>query len=83
MLGSGITLNALEAALLSSLHLRESLDWLLDQLTVHGIAVRGTDDGAVIDERKAARQALHEAMQQFQRHKLPKLAYLGIVVPEA
>jgi hypothetical protein len=26
---------------------------------------------------------LQQAMQQFQRYKLPKLAYLGIVVPRA
>jgi len=83
VLGSGITLNALEAALLNSLHLRESLDWLVEQLAQHGIVVRGADDGQVISDQRAARQALQQAMQQFQRYKLPKLAYLGIVVPRA
>ena len=61
---------------------KESLDWLVERLTQKGIAVRGTYNGEVITDNEAARQALGRAMQQFLYYKLPKLAYLGIVVPD-
>jgi hypothetical protein len=75
-----MTLNALETALLDSLHRRESIDWLNDRLTQEGIAVRREGDGEVITDRDHNRRALERAMQQFLRWKLPKLAYLGVVV---
>lgn len=81
VLGSGVTLNALEAALLRSLHQRESIDWLADQFERAGIAVRADEGKRIIDDPAQARAALEEAMQAFLRYKLPKLAYLGVVVP--
>ena len=79
MLGNGLVLNALETILLASLHFDRPLSWVWSQLREKDIELRSEKTADTIDNDAEAIRALEDAMQQFQRYKLPKLAYLGIV----
>ena len=79
VLGNGLVLNALETILLASLHFDRPLSSVWSQLREKDIELRSEKTAGTIDDDTEAIQALEDAMQQFQRYKLPKLAYLGIV----
>lgn len=77
--GSGVVLNGLEAAMLTASQRDEALSWLVPEMQARGVPIKSIRDGTRVEGEAALRDALAEALGQFHRHKLPKLAYLGIV----
>ena len=81
VMGSGISLNGLEAALLEGLQQPEPITWVWSELQSRGINLLSRDEHTPIGAEDKGRDALQQALDQFTRHKLPKLAYLGVVEP--
>lgn len=79
VLGNGLVLNGLETVLLASLHFDRPLSWVWSRLQETGITIQPETKADTVTDAEGGVQALETAMQQFQRYKLPKLAYLGIV----
>lgn len=79
--GSGVSLNTLEAALLHAVQCSDPVPWLWSELNRRGITLRSRDDKSWVTDEADGMQALQQAHDQFLKHKLPKLAYLGIVEP--
>jgi hypothetical protein len=79
--GCGLSLNSLEAALLNALQRPDPIPWLWTELSQRGINLRTSDEKTTVEGEQKSLQALQQALDQFLQHKLPKLAYLGVVEP--
>jgi hypothetical protein len=81
--GTGVVLNALETAMLSALRTEDPVRWLWAEIGRRGVRLRPVKgkDGDAIEDKHEALKALDESLERFKSHKLPKLAYLGIVEP--
>ena len=81
VMGSGVSLNSLEAALLDGLQRSDPVPWVRSELLSRGINLLSSDEHTPVEGDAHARQALQKALDQFVKHKLPKMAYLGVVEP--
>ena len=81
VMGSGFSLNSLEAALLDALQRPDPVPWVWSELQSRGINLLSSNEDKPVHDDKQGRQALQKALDQFLKHKLPKLAYLGVVAP--
>ena len=79
VVGSGVALNSLEAALLGGLRTNDPVSWVFSELDSRGVAIQTIDEGAPIKDEAESRKAISRSLEQFQAHKLPKLAYFGVV----
>ena len=78
-MGSGVSLNPLEAALLDALQRSDPIPWVWSELSRQGIELRSIGGDTPVTDDTQGKQALQQALDQFLEHKLPKLAYLGVV----
>ena len=81
VMGSGVSLNSLEAALLEALQRPDPVPWVWSELQRRGINLLSSNEDKPVHDVKQGRRALQKALDQFLKHKLPKLAYLGVVAP--
>jgi len=81
VMGSGVSLNSLEAALLGALQRPDPVPWVWSELLRRGINLISSSGNTPVKDDEQGKQALQEALNQFLKHKLPKLAYLGVVEP--
>jgi hypothetical protein len=81
VMGSGVSLNSLEAALLDALQRPNPVPWAWSELRRRGINLLPTGADTPVEGDEQGRRALQEALDRFIEHKLPKLAYLGVVEP--
>jgi hypothetical protein len=82
VMGSGVSLNPLEAALLDALQRPDDpVPWVWSELRRRGINLLSSGGDTPVKDDEQGRQALQQALDQFLKHKLPKLAYLGVVEP--
>lgn len=81
VLGAGITLNSLETALLLGVQHPEPLEWAWSEIKRKGVTIQSVGDKMPIEHDHEAKRALKDALDQFLKYKLPKLAYLGVVEP--
>ncbi len=81
VLGSGVTLNALETALLIGVQHTDPLEWVWSELKHRGVQIQAQGEKEPIADDDQAKRALTDALDQFLKYKLPKLAYLGVVEP--
>ena len=79
VMGSGVSLNGLEAALLDAVQRPDPITWAWSELRRRDIELRSSDEKTPVTDEAQGKQALRQALDQFLRHKLPKLAYLGVV----
>jgi hypothetical protein len=79
--GSGVSLNNLETALLDAVQRPNPVSWLWSELGRQGIELRSSEGKKQVKGEKGGIQALQQAHDQFLKHKLPKLAYLGVIEP--
>ncbi len=77
--GSGVALNSLEAALLGGLRTHDPVSWIAAELNHRGVGIQTIDEGVPINDEAEARKAITRSLELFQKHKLPKLAYFGVV----
>jgi len=79
VMGSGVSLNGLEAALLDAVQRPDPTTWVWSELGRRGIELRSREEKTPVKDQAQGKLALQQALDQFLRHKLPKLAYLGVV----
>jgi len=79
VVGSGVALNSLEAALLGGLRTNDPMSWIVSELDHRGVGIQTIDEGAPIKDEAESRKAISRSLELFQAHKLPKLAYFGVV----
>lgn len=81
--GSVVGLNKLEAAFLLGLRHEDAVSWVQAQMRDRGMNIhktaQGGGQGDVVEDEGETLEALREAFEQFTTHKLPKLAYMGVV----
>jgi hypothetical protein len=77
--GSGVSLNTLEAALLDAVQRTDPVPWLWSELHRRGLELRAREANTPVTDQENGTTGLQEAHDRFLQHKLPKLAYLGIV----
>jgi hypothetical protein len=81
VMGSGVSLNPLEAALLDALQRPDPVPWVRSELKQRGIGLLASGGDTPVEDDEQVKQALQQALDQFLKYKLPKLAYLGVVEP--
>lgn len=77
--GSGIILSQLETAVLRGLQRTDAIGWVHQKLNEHSIKLRPRGNDEFITDAGEERKVLEEIFEKFVKHRLPKLAYLGVV----